>query len=528
MFGSPYICVRRSASGVEFEGQASCNLGYRTKTAAGGNEEGIFACWQWDGTRLTVRNDRYGFFPLFYFRDTRGVCISTSLAKLLERGASNQLNAAGLAVFLRLGWFIGDESPFQNILAMPPGATLEWQNGECWITSSGLPIAKPQQIGTDDALETYVALFRAAIHRCAPPSDEFVVPLSGGRDSRHILLELCEAGFRPAACLTQRKLPKSAEHVDEDVAIAAQLCGTLGIRHVVVEQNPDRLSAELRKNRQTEFCAMEHAWGLPFADRLSAWDYAYDGIGGDMLSEGGVDVFDDGELDEDGSLLSPRRLALFEEGKLEVLADEILGRDDGYLPTILLEPQYRRFSRALAVESLVAELGRHANAPNPISSFYFHNRTRRSIALGTLATWRARRAVFMPYLDHALYDFLTSLPARFFLECQFHTEAIRRAHPSYSRIPFHSRCSSEVSGPSFDYTANCATQFALDTGGLCLRRPRGHLLRRSSLVLRILRALVDRSYRSEVESLGALAAYLYQLEELCDGKGVQAGWIGAI
>lgn len=50
----------------------------------------------------------------------RSTGISTSLVQLLELGAPGEWNDAAMAVFLRLGFFLGEDTPVVHIRAMPP------------------------------------------------------------------------------------------------------------------------------------------------------------------------------------------------------------------------------------------------------------------------------------------------------------------------------------------------------------------------------------------------------------------------
>ena len=146
------------------------------------------------------------------------------------------------------------------------------------------------------------------------PGDDAAVPLSGGRDSRHILLELCRAGRPPRLAVTMRHYPPFS---DEDAVVATEVARAAGVPHVVLPQGGDRFAAEIEKNRRTGFCADEHAWMLPLAAYLRGRvRYAYDGIGGDVLSA--------------GLFLTPERVALAEAGRLEGS-----GRRDGRVPGTL-------------------------------------------------------------------------------------------------------------------------------------------------------------------------------------------------
>src|SRR5204862_7246327 len=82
------------------------------------------------------------------------------------------------------------------------------------------------------------------------------------------------------------------------------------------------------------------------------------------------------------------------------------------------------------------ELEKHTDAPNPISSFIFWNRTRRKIALHSYRILTRAGEVFAPYLDHDVFDLLSGLPPEVFLDHTFHTEAIQHAYPRYAAFPF--------------------------------------------------------------------------------------------
>jgi hypothetical protein len=87
---------------------------------------------------------------------------------------------------------------------------------------------------------------------------------------------------------------------------------------------------------------------------------------------------------------------------------------------------------------MVVELERHARAANPVASFFFWNRTRRSIAqapFGVLGDWPVR----CPYLDREVFDFLLGLPPELFLAHRFHTDAIEAAFPEFSMLPYETK-----------------------------------------------------------------------------------------
>jgi hypothetical protein len=157
---------------------------------------------------------------------------------------------------------------------------------------------------------------------------------------------------------------------------------------------------------------------------------------------------------------------------------------------------------------LESEIKRHLDAPNPIGSFFFWNRTRREIALAPYGLLGSLPTVFAPYLDHDLYDYLTALPARFLLDHPFHTDTISKAYPEYRHIPFES-----TSSPSAD-PGNTRAQFVRSVAKQLLPRLPSSLMRSSFLLPRSLAGLVNGEYAACSMWYAPLILYLHQLELL--------------
>lgn len=423
---APYLSLHADPSGpIEVRGIPARGFG-RPLELGHASPDGVFGSWQWDGSTLVASNDRYGMQPLFYALDGDGIALSPSLPRLLLEGAPTELDDAALAVFLRTGYLVGEDTPFRAIRALPPGGRLDWSAGRLRVTG-GLLLPPPRTMRRDEAIDAYIPLFREAVRRRlptgAPGEPELVMPLSGGRDSRHILLELIALGCRPSFCLTVRHhLPR----LDHDTQLAARLASALGLPHVVLDQTEPRLEAEQRKNLKTGFCSDEGTAFLALGDYLETHRagrpaMVFDGIGGDFLS--------------DGRFLSEQRLALLEAGRIRDLADDLLHRP-GHLPDLLSDDVAGRLSRDVAITRLQAELTRHLDAPNPLQSYIFQNRCRREIATFPFTFYSPEVEKRCPYLDHEVVDFLLSLPARVFLPPSFHADAINRAFPEHAAIPF--------------------------------------------------------------------------------------------
>src|SRR5690242_11615152 len=347
----PFVHIRRVGDRYVVNGQLSCSFGHRIARSEG-SDDGVFAAWSWNGDTLKVENDRYGMYPLYYAAWDGQIAVSRGIMSLLHCGTPTDLDGDALAVFLRLGFFLGEDTPFRAIRVPPPNGVLEWRAGHLNV-QSGLRFPKPQHLGRRTAQDGLIELFATAIRRRRPQAEDFSVPLSGGRDSRHILLCLCADGSKPRSCITVRSFMQR-QH-DEDEA-AARVAAALEVPHVVLHQTSDLFTAEQGKNVATDFCTDEHAWLLVLADYLSnRARWIYDGIGGDVLGN--------------GLFAEPESIELYEANRIEELAERLLGPE--IWPDILTKSAYKRLSRSAALGRLIREMSRHASAPNTITSFYF-------------------------------------------------------------------------------------------------------------------------------------------------------------
>ncbi len=486
--GSDCLHVRRRDSGFDVVGPHTLNLGEPIPDSEQRN--GVWAQWEWNGRELVVRHDPGGFRPIYYFTRPGEIAVAPSLVTLLRQGAPRELDDDALAAFFRLGFFLGDDTPFRAIRAVPANTDLRW-------TGEGIKfdVATPQvqAVSTMDrktAIARYQELFSQAIHR-RPSTGASALPLSGGRDSRHILFELVSQGHRPALTVT------IARTTDSDGAAAAAVARTLGVDHQLIPAPPPSLESEQRKNVQTDFCADEHTWFLAMRGALTAQNYTlYDGIGGDVLSA--------------GLFLEPNSLALFRAEKFVELARRLIDEEQRspFIARFLTAEVAQRFNEDRAVARLAVELEKHAAMPNPCGSFYFSNRTRREIALSPFAIFGDLK-VHAPYLDVDLVDFLSSLPAEMLLDHTFHDDTIAQAYPQWAHLSYSQK------RPEPLRFQNLAEAWRLRGW---LRSRTSASLNHSYLLPRLLRASVDPFYnRRALASLMTAPVYWSQLDELARG-----------
>jgi len=413
---APVFAARRTQAGFETHGPSTFSAG------SGAGDDGVFARWRWANDRLDIERDRWGVQPLFWSVTGTSVHVSPSIDALLAAGVPAELDEAAMAVFLRTGFFVGDDTPFSSIRALPPVTSASW-------TVDGPRLGTPWRYPRASTVTRTVAerqfaeCFTASVHRRVHASNApIALPLSGGHDSRHILLAMHELNRLPDHCVTVTPYPPAAA---DEVAVAQRVAAALNVRHVLLGQRADRFAAEREKNRLTHYCSDEHVQFLPLRDYFSERGCeVFDGLAGDVLSQSGR--------------LDASLHADFVEGRIQRAAQRILGDERTIEPSLahlLTRQGAARFPRRLAASRVALEVARHAGAPNPISGFYFFSRTRREIALAPYALLDVC-PVSTPFLDGELTDLLFSLPFELVADRTFHTRTLHRRYPAFAHLPF--------------------------------------------------------------------------------------------
>lgn len=367
--------------------------------------EPFHSSWDWNGQRLVLTTDRHGLQPVFYRASGDRFAISSSIEALRRPG--DELDWSALGLFLRLGFFIGNDVPFLDIHRAPPDSVLQWEDGQLSVAFNRRAAVRAYDGSRQNAEEQYIELFRDSLRNLVEhhAREPIACPLSGGRDSRHIFLELARMG-----------VPFRAFSVDldsaNDATVAAAICAQYDVPHTVVPMRSPSLAAARAMNVRTHYATIEHRWMTPMIDAIPM-GIVLDGVAGDVLSA--------------SRFASEKRLALFRKGALEEIADELLGSDTA-LKALLQPWLYAKLSRDDAKARLMGELARHVDMPSPIASFVLANRTRRVTSLMSTAVFGDHISL-MPFLSDAVFDFLFTLPGEMTVDLKLHDEALAQAFP---------------------------------------------------------------------------------------------------
>lgn len=395
------------ADGRVFSG----TLAHRIEADIGVGGPSLECGWRCANGVLEAFADRLGFVPMFYWTEGPRFILSDSIVQLAGRLPQARFDDQAVAAYLQLGYYVGDTTLLAGVRVLPPASNLVW-NGQLTIRD-GVDFSRSAFPGTrSEAVEEYDRLFAKAVAERVS-SRIGRITLSGGRDSRHILLELHRQGCLPCAAVTLRRR-NSTDH-----QVASELARRVNIDCIVAGDVLDPFVVESTKNRLNFFMADENGWYLPLLDHLDG--QVFDGLAGDVLSNGlyfEVDVAD-----------------LIDRGEIEEAARLFVLKHGGYLSYLSRKAQ-TRFNADLAHDLIAGEFARHRDAPNPVQSFVFWNRTRREIALLPIGMARTKVDPLLPYTDRELLAFLLSLPYREFGAPGFHDEVINKVYPSFADVGY--------------------------------------------------------------------------------------------
>ncbi|GEM_PF-1572485 len=492
-FKDAWIDIQLSDDTHKVAGQTSYFSGY--KLASG---EGEYIEWQQNGDQLTIETSVFGLINAYSYVEPNRIIIATRITDIIKKVGRQPLDIDGLNSFLQLGYYLGDQTPFSTIKCLPRDSKIVWNKKGLQINDLKRLQKQPTYTGSyEQALQDYLDLFSEVIAEFDTSEEKLAMPLSGGRDSRHILLELLKQNKKVDLVATCACFPP--KHND-DLNVAKQLCEALNIPHVTTPLGPDLFDDELAKNDMTSFCADEHAWMLPLHEYFKTHEitFIYDGIAGDVLSA--------------GHFLSPERVQWRKQENWRAIAEDITSTAPLY--NKFLNPEVLpHINREKIVDTIESELESLKHYENPIAEFYLKNRTRREIGLSTWNIMGEGRVAVAPFLMTRLYHFLASLPFEFIEDTQFHTRAILAGYPEVKQIPFSTgkkQVYPEYKAPIRQFNQK-ALKYIINT------EDNKHLLLKHKYRLRLIRMWVDTNYLSDrLDILNKAIYYTHLSKYICE------------
>ena len=227
------VCVKGNVRyrDAVYEGAAFCRLVASAAADAGAFGEfvrelnGCFAIvLQRDGA-LCAATDRLRSFPLCRTRFRDAWLVTDDLLRAMEdTGMQPEIDSGAMEQFLLSGFVIGQRTVFRDIFAVQAAEIVRLRDAE--TESERYFLYDPKMNVTPDPAEgvrTADTLFAQAIRRMtesAPDVRNWIVPLSGGHDSRLIVNYLYKAGIRNVVCYSYGVPENPQSRLSREVAEA--------------------------------------------------------------------------------------------------------------------------------------------------------------------------------------------------------------------------------------------------------------------------------------------------------------------
>ena len=235
--------------------------------------------------------------------------------------------------------------------------------------------------------------------RNALGSQRPMVLLSGGRDSRLILLVMRKLAIRPSAVLTLAQ-----RGAQSDAAVAARFAAAVGEPIERVAPLSFDGSRELDRHAMQSFQSLEHEWFMAISQMVRARGHnLYGGLNGGGVTDGiGAGVL------STGSLLHPEAMLLWKDRRIEDLFDWTAAHGSGVSAGFLAAARAEGVSlaeRDAVVNEFAGVMRSLESTPNPLGMYSLLHWTRRGIgasAYGQLPHELVRTPLFDEHLCRAL------------------------------------------------------------------------------------------------------------------------------
>jgi hypothetical protein len=240
-----------------------------------------------DGRRRFLHSAVSGVTPLDWLEEGGAVYFASRIDPLVRTSPSRlSIDWEAWAAIITLRFPAGDRTPFAEISRLPQFSTLRRRFGGGRMKEERWPWLEVEPDQTVDAAAEAAA---AALEELlAPLPGEIVCPLSGGRDSRMLLLPLARDG-RVAAAATVSD--DEGDTHEED--LAAPVAAACGVPHERLRGEEADYPAEWEERAQrVEYEFADHAWLVPLARRVAGSPAPVpDGFAIDVFGSGGSNFY---------------------------------------------------------------------------------------------------------------------------------------------------------------------------------------------------------------------------------------------
>jgi asparagine synthetase B (glutamine-hydrolysing) len=372
---------------------------------------------------LLIVTDRYGYRPLFTSRAGSRLLFATEVKAILAvLDTLPRLDGIGIFQLMRHGWVVGNRTWLDSIHVVDPGSVITLRPGRAECRRYYRPRFRAGRDfpKIDDFAAASAAKLSQSVLRMSGDSPRVGIPLSGGLDSRSILL--AAAGREPQAVTYT-----FGDEGSRDVEYAAQLAAAARVPHRHLTYPVGRLGELLapvvwRTEGLVPFATASFS-SLYFHARLSEE--------ADMLLYGHCgDALTGAHLRPDVVLRRSR------QGLIEQIFRRLAQVSDVMLRRVFTPPFFARHASWAREDFRVSFAEIEAESLSDLADAWdMENRQRRGV-FHSGAVDRQRFAVRAPFLDNALVDHLLQAPPLWRYQQIAYKQMIRNSFPWAAHVPW--------------------------------------------------------------------------------------------
>ena len=238
----------------------------------GDSPDGSYAICRSDSDRVEVVTDDFGSRPVWYVQTADVFLASTSQRAIVRLLGDFMVNPRAVSWMLSAGC-LGPEDSWDDRLKRVPRGTRLTLDRHAWVltASRGAPPDDLAAVPVSPA-EQVTLMSRAVAQACEALDlnlNDWRLPLSGGKDSRCLLVYLLRAGHKPR-CITWGMEPSRLGR-DSDAQVADQVARAMGVEHeyYVVDRTTEPLTDALGRFVSASEGLVDHV--SAYADGLDMW-----------------------------------------------------------------------------------------------------------------------------------------------------------------------------------------------------------------------------------------------------------------
>ncbi len=395
---------------------------------------GIFAFCIWDAKKeeMVLVNDRHGIRPIYWHFDKKNniFAFASELKSIsILPNLDKKINWEAWNVFLRLGFFIDNDTFYKDVFFLPQASILRYDMKEVKIENywDSTQIIAKKTFNEPEDTEQLVSLFKQSMNRRIIPGRKVAVFLSGGLDSSGISAELKRRNV-DFITYTTRKFNR----YDEDRRPAAFVAKMLEIENRFCDLPENFLDFyEPLKNDLLDYQCKEHAWLLPLMETLPPdTKINFDGLGFDFMCD--TCMHDEAHVKFRNMLEHKQYDDFIKAWYYSPTGYHYLfwPATDGKSDFPFLSKKLRdKFSYEAFAEKIKVQLRKVENTDAPYVFFHLITRARRCVGtsvFGMIVNWVES---FCPYLDNDFFECLMTLPLSARLNRTLRTKILRQGYP---------------------------------------------------------------------------------------------------